>query len=85
MEYAESILDLVGNTPLVRLTRVTRDLGPAGDQPLILAKLELLSPGGRREHRQQHDRGQCRVFSSAKLHILFPTKLSGVATTIEIA
>ena len=46
MEYAESILDLVGHTPLVRLTRVTRDLGPADAQPLILAKLETLNPGG---------------------------------------
>ncbi|MEA2538354.1 MAG: hypothetical protein QOF11_2588, partial [Chloroflexota bacterium] len=34
MDYAGSILDLVGNTPLVRLTRVTRDLGPASRQPL---------------------------------------------------
>ena len=46
MQYAESILDLVGHTPLVRLTRVTRDLGPAERQPLILAKLEMLNPGG---------------------------------------
>jgi cystathionine beta-synthase len=46
MEYAESILDLVGNTPLVRLTRVTRDLGRLDDQPLILGKLETLNPGG---------------------------------------
>ncbi len=46
MDYAESILDLVGRTPLVRLTRVTRDLGPAEAQPLILAKLEALNPGG---------------------------------------
>ncbi|HYM83416.1 MAG TPA: cystathionine beta-synthase [Candidatus Dormibacteraeota bacterium] len=46
MQYAETILDLVGGTPLVRLSRVTRDLGPARDQPLILAKLEMLSPGG---------------------------------------
>jgi cystathionine beta-synthase len=46
MEYAESILDLVGNTPLVRLSRITRDLGPAERQPLILAKLEMLNPGG---------------------------------------
>jgi cystathionine beta-synthase len=46
MHYARSILDLVGNTPLVQLTRVTRDLGPADRQPLILAKLEMLSPGG---------------------------------------
>jgi cystathionine beta-synthase len=46
MQYAESIIDLVGNTPLVRLSRVTRDLGPAARQPLILAKLEMLNPGG---------------------------------------
>ncbi len=46
MDYAESILDLVGSTPLVRLARVTRDLGPADAQPLILAKLEALNPGG---------------------------------------
>ena len=46
MDYAESILELVGNTPLVRLTRVTRELGPIERQPLILAKLETLNPGG---------------------------------------
>src|SRR5258708_20837328 len=46
MQYAESILDLVGNTPLVRLSRVTRDLGPVDAQPLLLAKLEMLNPGG---------------------------------------
>ena len=46
MEYAESIIDLIGNTPLVRLMRVTRELGPQEKQPLILAKLELLNPGG---------------------------------------
>jgi cystathionine beta-synthase len=46
MKYAETILDLVGNTPLVRLTRVTRELGPLERQPLILAKLETMNPGG---------------------------------------
>src|SRR4051794_40517630 len=46
MEYAESIIDLIGNTPLARLSRVTRGLGPADKQPLILAKLEMLNPGG---------------------------------------
>jgi cystathionine beta-synthase len=46
MHYAETILDLVGNTPLVRLSRVTRDLGPADRQPVVLAKLEMLNPGG---------------------------------------
>jgi cystathionine beta-synthase len=46
MQYAESILDLVGGTPLVRITRLTRDLGPADRQPLLLAKLEMLNPVG---------------------------------------
>src|SRR5204863_8509296 len=46
MQYAESILDLVGGTPLVRISRLTRDLGPVERQPLLLAKLEMLNPGG---------------------------------------
>jgi cystathionine beta-synthase len=46
MEFAPSILDLVGDTPLVRLSRLTAALGPAERQPLILAKLEMLNPGG---------------------------------------
>jgi cystathionine beta-synthase len=44
VQYAESVVDLVGNTPLVRLRSVTRDLGP--DAPLVLAKVEYLNPGG---------------------------------------
>ena len=44
VQYAESVIDLVGNTPLVRLTGVTRELGP--DAPLVLAKVEYLNPGG---------------------------------------
>jgi len=46
MQYAESILDLVGHTPLVRITRLTRDVAPVERQPLLLAKLEMLNPGG---------------------------------------
>ncbi len=46
LQYAESILDLVGGTPLVRISRLTRDLGPQERQPLLLAKLEMLNPGG---------------------------------------
>ncbi|MBI3748262.1 MAG: pyridoxal-phosphate dependent enzyme [Chloroflexi bacterium] len=46
MQYAETILDLVGRTPLVRIHRLTRDLGPADRQPMLLAKLEMLNPGG---------------------------------------
>ncbi|HXR27774.1 MAG TPA: cystathionine beta-synthase [Candidatus Baltobacteraceae bacterium] len=46
MEYAASILELVGRTPLVRLSRITGSLGPLDAQPLLLAKLEMLNPGG---------------------------------------
>ncbi len=46
LTYADSILDLVGHTPLVRISRLTRDLGPIERQPLVLAKLEMLNPGG---------------------------------------
>ncbi|HZR52907.1 MAG TPA: pyridoxal-phosphate dependent enzyme [Streptosporangiaceae bacterium] len=41
MNYVESVIDLVGGTPLVRLGRVC-----AGVRPLVLAKLEYLNPGG---------------------------------------
>jgi cystathionine beta-synthase len=44
VQYAESVVDLIGGTPLVRLSQVTRDLGP--DAPLVLAKVEYLNPGG---------------------------------------
>ena len=46
MRYVESVLDLVGGTPLVRLSRITRDLGSADRQPTLLAKMEMLNPGG---------------------------------------
>src|SRR3954454_984169 len=46
MRYAETILDLVGRTPLVRIRRLVADLGPADGQPLLLAELEMLRPGG---------------------------------------
>ncbi|MEQ6903223.1 cystathionine beta-synthase [Nocardioides sp. YIM 152588] len=47
MEYVDSLLDLIGNTPLVRLRR-SLDLpeGAAEDGPLVLAKVEYLNPGG---------------------------------------
>jgi cystathionine beta-synthase len=41
MEVAGSLLDLVGDTPLVRLDRMGRDLSCH-----LLAKLEFLNPGG---------------------------------------
>jgi cystathionine beta-synthase len=46
VQYVNSLLDLIGNTPLVRLSR-TLDLPDGGaDAPLVLAKVEYLNPGG---------------------------------------
>ncbi|MDX6321032.1 MAG: cystathionine beta-synthase, partial [Propionibacteriaceae bacterium] len=41
MHYVNSLIDLVGHTPLLKLDRVTD-----GAKPTILAKLEHLNPGG---------------------------------------
>ncbi|HEV2372052.1 MAG TPA: cystathionine beta-synthase [Streptosporangiaceae bacterium] len=53
MQVHESLLELVGNTPLLRLRRVTAGLGPgdaglgeAGQAPQVLAKVEYFNPGG---------------------------------------
>ena len=46
MRVMESFLDAMGNTPLVRLRRVTR-----GVRPTVLAKLEMLNPGGSVKYR----------------------------------
>ena len=46
MQYADSILNLVGHTPLVQIDRLLRDVGPTERLPLVLAKLEMLNPGG---------------------------------------
>ena len=42
MKYAESIVDLVGDTPLVKLQRVTEGVTDA----TVLVKLEYFNPGG---------------------------------------
>ena len=39
--WHESILEIIGNTPMVRLNRIGRGL-----KPILLAKLEYLNPGG---------------------------------------
>lgn len=41
MRYAETVLDLIGKTPLVRLHSVTQGIGAT-----VLAKIEYLNPGG---------------------------------------
>src|SRR6058998_2282477 len=41
MRYFESILDTIGNTPLVKLPKIMADA-----RCLVLAKLEMMNPGG---------------------------------------
>ncbi|MDO3701140.1 cystathionine beta-synthase [Micromonospora sp. C28SCA-DRY-2] len=41
MQYYDNVVELIGNTPLVRLRNVTR-----GIQATVLAKVEYLNPGG---------------------------------------
>src|SRR3954451_1902851 len=58
MRYAESILDLVGNTPLARLKRISE----AEDVPgLLLAKVETVNPGG-----SVKDRGAVAMIDAAE-------------------
>ena len=45
MRYVDSMVDLIGGTPLVRLRSVTRPEVP-DPGPLLLAKVEYLNPGG---------------------------------------
>ena len=56
MDYAGSILDLVGNTPLVKLNRVTD-----GVAATVLVKLEYLNPGG-----SSKDRIATRIIDAAE-------------------
>ncbi len=46
MQYVNSLVDLIGNTPLLRLSASLDDLADAPDGPLVLAKIEYLNPGG---------------------------------------
>lgn len=41
MDYVDHVIDLVGNTPLVRLNTLAEGL-----RPLVLAKVEYFNPGG---------------------------------------
>ncbi|MGI8664599.1 MAG: cystathionine beta-synthase [Jatrophihabitans sp.] len=45
MRYHTSLVELIGNTPLVQLRSVTSHLDPA-TAPLVLAKVEYFNPGG---------------------------------------
>ncbi|MGO2658576.1 cystathionine beta-synthase [Mycetocola reblochoni] len=46
MKYANTIVDLIGDTPLVRLNRVTE-----GIEATVLVKVEYLNPGGSSKDR----------------------------------
>ncbi|CAN5141918.1 cystathionine beta-synthase [soil metagenome] len=56
MKYAETVLDLIGNTPLVRLNRVTDEI-----KATVLAKIEYLNPGG-----SSKDRIATRIIDAAE-------------------
>ncbi|HEX5857016.1 MAG TPA: cystathionine beta-synthase [Microbacterium sp.] len=56
MKYAETIIDLVGDTPLVRLNRVTDGL-----RCTVLVKLEYFNPGG-----SSKDRIATRIIDAAE-------------------
>jgi len=57
MQVLDNFLEAMGNTPLVRLSRMTR-----GVKPTILAKLEMLNPGG-----SVKDRIGVRMIEAAEL------------------
>jgi cystathionine beta-synthase len=46
MQYAENILGTIGNTPLVKLNKVTKDI-----DALVLAKIESFNPGNSAKDR----------------------------------
>src|SRR5690349_9633689 len=46
MKYANSILDTIGDTPLVRLTKVTEGIAAT-----VLVKIEYFNPGGSSKDR----------------------------------
>ncbi len=56
MKYAKTVIDLVGNTPLVQLNRVTE-----GITATVLAKIEYLNPGG-----SSKDRIATRIIDAAE-------------------
>ncbi|MGN6502503.1 MAG: cystathionine beta-synthase [Pseudolysinimonas sp.] len=56
MKYAETVLDLVGDTPLVKLNSVTEGIAAT-----VLAKIEYLNPGG-----SSKDRIASRIIDAAE-------------------
>lgn len=69
MEYKESILDTIGNTPLIKLNKITKGL-----KPQIFIKAEFFNPGG-----SVKDRPAIRMIEEAEKE----GKLKPGATIIE--
>ncbi len=63
MRYFESILDTIGNTPLVKLPKIM-----SGAKPLVFAKLEMFNPGGSVKDRI----GQKMIESAERKGLLRP-------------
>src|SRR5947199_2861901 len=63
MRYYHSMLEAIGNTPLIRLNRVASDV-----PPLVLAKMEMFNPGGSVKDRI----GPAMIAYCEKLGILRP-------------
>ncbi len=63
MNYKNNILELIGDTPLVKLNKLNRGL-----KPLMLAKIESLNPGGSVKDRI----GQAMIDRAEKLGDLKP-------------
>ena len=61
-EIAASVLDLIGNTPLVRLSRIAAG-GARGGSAEVLGKMESLNPGG-----SVKDRIALAMIEAAELH-----------------
>ena len=66
VRYANTVVDLIGNTPLVKLGPLARDL-----PPLVLAKVEYVNPGGSvkdRIAREDDRRGRGVRRTAARRH-----------------
>ena len=72
MNYKNNILELIGDTPLVKLNKLNRGL-----KPLMLAKIESLNPGGSVKDRI----GQAMIDRAEKLGDLKPGGTSLGATS----
>lgn len=46
MDYVDSVVDLIGDTPLVRIAAAASPARAHSDGPLLLAKVEFVNPGG---------------------------------------